>query len=179
MPAPRSAEWLAVRRESKSWCTDDGGYRNRNTEMGCLPMCVHVSNSWFVMSQCETYWQGLRGNNESFYCFPSWRHHRSSMYIHVCSHSHLYLQDFFLFPWSGLQKPNSSVIPAWKVVPECPLVNRVFFCRITTKSATVTGAMSCIMQELDGWKKDLICHQALIGAKTQLMIVKWGMIAPS
>lgn len=50
---------------------------------------------------------------------------------------------------------------------------------ITTKPATVTGVVSCIMQELDGCKKDLICHQALIGAKTQLMIVKWGMIAPS
>lgn len=48
-----------------------------------------------------------------------------------------------------------------------------------TDSAAVTGAISCIMQELDGFKKNLICHQALIGAKTQLMIVKWGMIAPS
>lgn len=53
------------------------------------------------------------------------------------------------------------------------------FSRITTKSAPVTGAMSYIMQELDVCKKDLICHQAVIGAKTQLMIVKWGMIAPS
>lgn len=28
-----------------------------------------------------------------------------------------------------------------------------------------TGAMSCIMHELDDCEKDLICHQALIGAK--------------
>lgn len=58
----------------------------------------------------------------------------------------------------------------------CGSVSPVIF---TTKSATETGATSCIMQELDGCEKDLIRHQALIGAKTQLMIVKWGMIAPS
>lgn len=37
--------------------------------------------------------------------------------------------------------------------------------------------MSFIMQKLEGDGKNLISHQALIGAKTKLMIIKWGMLA--
>lgn len=114
----------------------------------------------------KSYWQELR---ESYSI-------NLSAHTQICRRPHIYLWISFLV---------SCFEIALKATRWCGLAitdhfYSTFFSR-NTKNYKICNSNRC--SELHyagaGWKKDLICHQALIGAKTQLMIVKWGMIAPS